>query len=99
MKAIVALLLGISALFIHNSSALPDSSDDSDSMPYVDDSMARLPGRRDITDLGSLQDAQGERNETAYELKILEKMSKMDRWVQKLSAGERTRIEEVSSMC
>lgn len=95
----VAFLLGISICLIYRSSALLDSSDDSEVMPYVDDSMVRLPGRRDITDLGSLTDAQGERNETAYELKILEKMSKMDRWVQKLSAGERTRIEEVSPLC
>ncbi len=73
--------------------AILDSTDDSASaLPDVEDSRPGFPDRRDITDLIDTDDG---RNETAYELKILEKMRKMDFWVKNLSAGERTRIQEV----
>jgi hypothetical protein len=73
---------------------LDDSVDSSFSMPEAQQSRLGSPDRRDITDL---TDADDGRNETAYELKIMDKMRKMDLWVQDLSAGERTRIQEVSS--
>jgi hypothetical protein len=40
-----------------------------------------------------------DRSSKNYEIKVLEKMRKMDLWVNDLSAGEKTRIEEVSVQC
>eukprot|EP00884_Botryococcus_braunii_P012993 jgi/Botrbrau1/21695/Bobra.43_1s0091.1 len=72
--------------------AILENTDDSASaLPDVEDPRPAFPDRRDITDL---TDTDNGRNETAYELKILEKMEKMDSWVKNLSAGERTRIQE-----